>query len=347
MQDKKLFHNNTAFRLVAPVFYGILVYLMVLLLFDSLKMLSENFFSNELLFTFGLSYVFFEANRAIIVLLDKYVKSYSLKIRIISQYFISFVITIVIVSALLLLYFKYIEGFTTINTELITFNIVYLFVATFYHLHYFSMYFLMKENDKIVAKENQLKSKLRLEFESYRNKVNPNLLFESLETVLVNIYTNKNMADNLISNLSKSYRYSLINQTSEFVELKEELEAYYALEEIYSGQYPGGIIFNMEIENELSTKNIIPCTISTILELVIASNIISPSKPLYFSILNGPNSLHIEHTINQKLNIIDAEYDKLNSLKKSYKHYFDEGLIVEEIENKTIYKIPLTDIIEE
>ena len=144
--NRRLFYNNPAFRLAAPPLFGVAIYLMILMFFDSVGMLLENFFSREIMFIFGLTYVVFEANRGIIILLNKFFSlDKSVRLRIIIQYLAGISITALLVSLILFLYFRYIEGFTTIQTELITFTLIYLLVVAFYHLYHLSIVFLYKQ----------------------------------------------------------------------------------------------------------------------------------------------------------------------------------------------------------
>ncbi|MCD4732251.1 MAG: hypothetical protein K8R74_16725, partial [Bacteroidales bacterium] len=110
----KYFYNSILFRLTSPVFIGLLTYLLVLMFFDSIDMLLENFFSREVLFIIGLTFLFFEGNRLIILLNNKlFPVNKNLKIRIIIQYVCSFSVTLILVSITLYYYFIYVEGFST------------------------------------------------------------------------------------------------------------------------------------------------------------------------------------------------------------------------------------------
>ena len=69
--SKTIFYNNPVFRLSAPLLTGIVIYLLILMFFDSVDMLAENFFSREVVFTIGLTYLFFELYRLVIILTNR------------------------------------------------------------------------------------------------------------------------------------------------------------------------------------------------------------------------------------------------------------------------------------
>ncbi len=126
-----------SFRVVSPLITGILVYMLVLMFFDSVDMLAANFFSREVLFVISLTILFFETNRLVIIFLNRFYSiDRDIKFRIIFQYALSVLFTLTVISLTLYYYFSYIEGFSTIRTELITFNSIFLFAAVFYHLYF-------------------------------------------------------------------------------------------------------------------------------------------------------------------------------------------------------------------
>ena len=155
---KKIFLNNNVFRLVTPPLYGTIIYILILLIFDSLDQLTDSFFSREVLITILLSYVLCESLRLLIILLDR---KYSITrhfgirvaIQIIAGIFCSFIVT----SLFIIAYFFFIESYKILSsflTELITFNIIFILTGIFYNLLYFSIYFLNHQNEIVLNKEN-------------------------------------------------------------------------------------------------------------------------------------------------------------------------------------------------
>ena len=69
--NKTWFYNNFVFRLVSPLILGVVVYMLVLLFFDSIEQFTSNFFGQEVAFVIILSFFFLELNRLIIILLNR------------------------------------------------------------------------------------------------------------------------------------------------------------------------------------------------------------------------------------------------------------------------------------
>jgi len=177
--NKKWFYNNLTFRLVSPFVLGVVVYMLVLLFFDSIDQLAANFFGREVLFVVILTFLFLEVNRLIIIILNKiYPLARNFQVRAILQLFVSVALSVLLVSVLLFFYFVRFEGFRTINTELITFNLIYFFAVISYNLYYFSFVLLYKRNTALTDEEAVKKANVELEVETLKNQVNPDFLFQ-------------------------------------------------------------------------------------------------------------------------------------------------------------------------
>jgi len=345
---KKYFYNSIIFRLAAPPLFGILIYLLILMFFDSVNMLADNFFSREVLFIISLTYVFFEANRLVIIALNKfYPVLKDLKLRIIIQYPLSILATILVISASLYAYFFYIEGFSTIRTELVTFNSIYLFTAFFFNLFYFSHVFLNKKNESKVNKENSLRQNLEVELQSFKNQVNPELLFQSLEVIISELHKDKKSADGLINNLSQIYRYTLDKKNDDLVTLKEEVNSLEPFYKLFKTKY--GVCFSLDIyiDDEVLGLHLIPGTLQLIMEFALSENIINEYLPLEFTIRNKQNLLLINYKLNKRLSGINTVKGKLNFLFKAYSYYSEKGYKTWKDNGSRHFEFPLIEVEEE
>jgi len=315
--------------------------------FDSVEMLTENFFSREVLFIIGLTYVFFEINRLVIILMNFMFKNLdNLKFRIIAQYSVCFVISVVVISIILYQYFVNIEGFSTIQTELITFNSIYLFAAIFYHLYFFSMLFLRKKNYELVSNEIAKKKNLELELTTFKNEINPDFLFEALEVIITELHSNKKNADKLIDQLAQVYRYTLDNRQNDLVPLIQEVKAMKPLMGIFQAKYGNNVKLDVKTSKD-DEVNIIPGTLQIFFEHAALNNLISEKLPLDFKIITDNRILWITFDVNQKLTQDSENLQRIHYLKKVYAYYSDRG-VEEFVEDGTIkYKIPLLKVEEE
>jgi len=271
--------------------------------------------------------------------------------RIFIQYTFSIIITVLFVSVLLFAYFKYIIGFSTIRTELITFNSIYLLALIFYHLFFFSQFFLNRKNTDKIEKEEADKETLYLELQNFKNQVNPELLFQSLEIIISELHRDKKSADGLVDELSKVYRYSLDNKNNDLISLKDELNSLSPVLSIYNAKFKNHITIEKKVNKDTLNFNLIPGTLQMVLEYALSENLITDSLPLKLKIETKDANLYISYRLNKKITENNPVKSRLNFLKKAYSYYKSaEDLnadFISKTEENRIFKIPLLEIIED
>ena len=342
------FYNNIAFRLLAPTLFGLMIYLLVLMFFDSIEMLGENFFSREVLFTILLSYIFFEVNRLIIVLCNAFFGlNEKMKLRVSIQYMLSFILSALIISLALFLYFVYVEGFSTIITELLTFNALFLLVAVFYHLFFFSLLYLGKRNDSQFEIELGKRESLEAELQAYKYQINPDLLFKSLEIIISELHQDKEVADKLLSDLSKVYRYTLDNHDNELVELNEEIKALESLFGIFKSKYLNTIALQIKLDEKSDKWMIIPGSLRILLEKALSENIISEKLKLEIDIETKEDELIFRYKVNPRIVPVIESIDRMDKLKKAYSYFSSQGIRKDISNGHLIHRLPLLEIVDE
>ena len=104
---ERTFIHNILFRVIYPPVTGLCAYLVVLMVFDSLDQLSDNFFSREAFLLVLLAYLQTESSVLLIGILDHrlpFEMHYTL--RILTQFCLAALTGIVLVSSGLLIYFR-------------------------------------------------------------------------------------------------------------------------------------------------------------------------------------------------------------------------------------------------
>ena len=213
---KGSFINNSLFRVVTPTIYGVIVYVLILLIFDSIKQLSQNFFSFEVIFCIAITYMVFELMRIITNTIEKKTTSIQkTNYRIAIQVSVNILAVLIATSTILTLYYRYLVGYTDFNSELVVFNTIYIFTCILYNIIYFSIVYLNRTNDAKLKHEYQLNQSLEVELENYKSRINPDLLYSSLETVITLMRKDKSKASDFIQNLSDTYRYIISSKRNE------------------------------------------------------------------------------------------------------------------------------------
>lgn len=348
MKDK-LFIHNPLFRLLVPPVYGIMVYLFILTLFDSLYQITENFFSFEAVLIIIMTYVLMEGLRIIILLINRYIPEDKKDgTRIIIQLSASIFYGACMTSAIVALVFLVLVGYSSFLTEFLTFNIIFVLSAVLYTMLYYSVYYLNQQNVVMLSKENAIRENLEFELESFKNEINPHFLYESLESLISLIHKDPIPAEKFISQLSGVYRYKLESKRNELVDAKDEINATKNLIHILNIKYDDNIQLNLEDFASIDLKKMVPGTLQEFTEFAVRNNIISAIQPLDIIIrVKKEGSILFSYRRNDKLAPDHSEDIRNMNVIKAYEFYSNEPVKVNREKEYLKIEIPLLEIVEE
>ena len=316
----KVLTYNPLTRLLLPLGVGALVYLCVLLAFDTVGTALQDFFTRELIFCIVCSYLILEGNRLLINLLEsKLTSSSEFKKQVIRLVIFTIAGSLVLTSGMLISYFSWFENMTdplVYSTELQIFNGLYLFVSLMYQGHYAGYYFIHNKFQKELELEKGEKELLDKNKDLFHYMINPEFLLVGLESIVIKIKEkNLIMADEGILLLADIYRHSLKNQ-EELVPLEEELQAMQCTQSFFK-QFVGKNI-SLSILPEGNDLLIVPRTLTKILEAIAYSQLSSDSLPLPLSIELAENEIIIKFESNFSLIKSDLLIDTLKVIKSQY-----------------------------
>jgi sensor histidine kinase YesM len=342
---KRLFIHSPLFRIVCPLVYGVVVYLLVLLVFDSISQLSVNFFSHEVLLCIILTYLLSESLRLMIILLDKYYPlEKNVRARIALQAGVNLFCSIIVISGGVAVYFIFIVGYTTFSAffaELLTLNSIYILTSLFYTMLYLSVYYLNRHNKTTLQKEKALRKRMESQLEQLTKEVNPELLYNSLETLIVLAHQDVCQAEQFIDRLSLVYRYFLDHKLKELTPLQHEVEAVQHLVYVYNKRFDDSIQFHVNLAAGESALLIIPGTLLELVENAILTTMISPNNPLEIDAYTESDYFVLAYRRRDKL--VPRTYQSLSieEIAQSYTFFTDRRLLCQSSEEECVVKIPL------
>jgi two-component system, LytTR family, sensor kinase len=339
---KRLFIHSPLFRIVCPLVYGVVVYLLVLLVFDSISQLTENFFSQEVLLCILLTYLLSESLRLMIILLDTYYPlEKNVRARIVLQVIVNLLCTIAVISGGVAIYFIYILGYTTFSTELLTFNSTYMLTSLFYTMLYLSVYYLNRHNKTTLQKERALRQRMESQLQQLTKEVNPELLYNSLETLIVLAHQDACQAEQFIDRLSLVYRYFLDHKLKELTALQHEVEAASHLVFVYNKRYNDAIRFHVNLTAEEASLLMIPGTLLELIENAILTTIISQQNPLEIDAYTESDYFVV--TYQRRDRLMPRRYQSLSikEMAQAYTFFTDRPLLCQSTEEECVVKVPL------
>jgi hypothetical protein len=339
---KQLIVHNIGFRSVAPLCTGTIIYLLVLMFFDSLNQLSSNFFGGELLLTIGITYVVFFILRMLILLMHNLFPLEQLpKTRISVQFIAGVFIAGILTWVIIMLYFKYVLGFSQYNREASIFISLFVLISIIYNTLYFSIYYLNIQNEGAIEKEEQVKNLLINDFNGLLRDTRPELFTLGMEALLVQLRKNKSKADKYISTFCNVYRYNLHNRKSELIDLRDELNNLDNLLEVLNSKFENNISLTNKVSKEQYGAKLLPTTLQVLTETSVFSCIVNNESPMHIEIKTDSNgNLIFRHSglIGLKDNHMQQD---IQYLSNSQKYFTGKAIGVEKNISGIEYVIPL------
>lgn len=345
---KKYFIHNPFFRLFAPAVYGILIYMLILLINNNVKQVNEFFSEQEVYICMGLTYLSFESIRIVITMLDKFLKGKYLSLRLPIQFIFTTLISTIMVMICLSLYFAYIIRFSMANSQLIGFTLIYAFTALLYNLLYYSNDYLQRENTLKLTAEKQQREVLEMEMAEFKNDINPDLLYESLENVISLMNKKNDQAEEYIDYLASAYRYVLTNRQRELISLYAELDAGKNIVRLLNEKYFGQLKLEITLDEQDLSIQLIPGSLPIIIECIVRNTIISAQQPLVIRLyMEDEEYLIVQSKLNDRLTQHTESTLALSRLQKSYTMYSDRPLIQVKAYEENYIKLPILRVAEE
>lgn len=340
---KKLFVHHPFFRLLSPLFCGVIVYLLILLLNNDIEQIQEGFFNEELYFCIGLSYLIQEFSRILLLLFKRYLSDKLSLLSILLQVVLSMVLCVVLSTISIQLYFNYILGFAAVTEEIYMFNSIFCTITFTYILLSISHQYLFKINTDRLQQEELIKQNIEDDFKQFKRGINTNLLFESLETLLILIKKDKEKVDDFIDHLASIYRFILSRKEKQLVAFSEELLVVTELIQLLN-YLP---YRNVSIKN--TCKNpflVVPGSLLFIIEQIVRTSIISDTILLELILTEKEDNLEISYFKNDKITAV-FNSEKIKEIVRTYSIYSAQNIEVVEGEFMRKISIPKLQIASE
>jgi len=203
---------------------------------------------------------------------------------------------------------------------------------------------LNKWRYSLVQIERFKNENLAAQFEMLRMQVNPHFLFNSLNTLSSLIYQDQDTASNFVRELSTVYRYILEKRKSEVVTLQEEMGFSESFQYLLALRFKNKLIFDIDIDQKLLGKMIVPLTLQILVENAVKHNIVSAKNPLTISISNeGTDTLVVSNTLQKKSTNTPSTGVGLENIRSRLALLTGKKMEVDESGQKYTVRIPLLE----
>ena len=202
-----------------------------------------------------------------------------------------------------------------------------------------------KQLEDIRVKAEQLqKEAAQAQFVALKNQVNPHFLFNSFSILSTLISVNPKLSIQFVGQLAKSYRYVLEQYDAQSVKLQEELvfvNAYTFLLHIRFGD-KFRVITDIPQE-KVEQFRIAPLTLQLLIENAVKHNQMSIDVPLLVTIEIIQDYLLISNLIRPRLQSEESTGLGLQNIIKRYQLLTNRPVLIEDLTNVFIVKIPLLE----
>ena len=332
----QLFVHRHLFRILSPLFSGAIVYLLILLVNNNVMALEQQFLGQELYFCIGLAYLIQESSRFSILMISKLGHLSPTFWGIVIPALISSVTTIVVVSGSMYLYFEWVLGFSPIITEMTIFNAIFLMITWIYLVLFISHDLLKKTHESYLSQEEELKSNVQRDFVEFKQGVNPELLFESLEQLIILAKQDVDKAEEFLDQLAVVYRY-VLSKKQELVSIKAEVDALEQFVTLLNSLPNRELIVRYDIK---SSFVVVPGVLVKSLEMIFRAAVVHQSNIIDVHISESEEVLEIKASMIERLVKPETTEAIFNQLYSTYTLYTDSKMKLKHTSEGLIISIP-------
>ena len=242
----------------------------------------------------------------------------------------------VIVTTAIKIYFKKVLKFEATLDEIYTFNGIFCTITLIYILLFISHQYLYKINTEKLLQEQLIKQNIEDDFKQFKRGINPNLLFESFEALIILVKENKDKADDFIDHLATIYRYILSAKERQLVSFSEELEVLFEFEKLFNYLPYRTISIQNGMEKEFLT---VPGSLLFIVEKIVRSTIVSSEVQLHIHLKEQDTGYSIEYISNDRITN-KFHRNHLSEIERVFGIYSTQKISIEETESYRKILIP-------
>lgn len=336
MKIKKSIWMEYAVLVLVTLVSGVTRYL----LWDDLGLKGE--FPPE---TVGFSFIFLVLSWEFFKGMERYMNrifpySKGLALRITVQLVIGAMYMLLVNRLLFMVAGKYLEGSLTVIFSMTTYA-TFATLSFLINSIFFGKYFFNEWRKSLVRAERLEREKTQVQFDNLKNQLNPHFLFNSLSSLHSLIMDQPVLASEYVTNLSKVYRYVLLNESKAMVPLREELEFIGHFIFLLETRFGKGIDISIAVSEASTQLEIVPVTLQILLENCVKHNVIDPDNPLRIRICSEGHLLRVVNSLHPKELVLDSNSRGLENLKKLYSFLSEEPVRFEFTDREFSVTIPL------
>lgn len=202
--------------------------------------------------------------------------------------------------------------------------------------------YLVRKSQQVLVENQQLRAENLLnQYEALKSQLNPHMLFNSLNTLRSLIRETPDKAQDYLQELSHVLRYTLQENESQSVSLREEMDFVNAYIFLLKMRYEENLSFDIQIDEAMDICHLPPMSVQLLIENAVKHNEISNRRPLVIHIHAANHMLSVSNPVQPKLTASAGTRIGLANLSKRYRLLFKQEIVVREEKEMFVVTIPL------
>ena len=199
-----------------------------------------------------------------------------------------------------------------------------------------------RKSRKMLLENQQLRTENIInQYEALKSQLNPHMLFNSLNTLYLLIRESPDKARHYLEELSKVMRYTLQDNESHSVTLREEMDFVKSYMYLLQVRYEENLQFDIRISPELLSCKLPPMALQLLIENAVKHNEISNRRPLTVLVKAEGDTVEVSNPLQPKRGGTAGMGIGLANLAKRYQLLYKKEVSVQEENNRFTVILPL------
>ncbi len=224
----------------------------------------------------------------------------------------------------------------------LTYTVVPLLIIILVSSFYEGFFFYTRWYETVTETERLRRETVQSQLAGLRSQVNPHFLFNSLNTLTYIIPEDPDRAVTFVQKLSKVYRYVLEVRNESLIPLSSELEYLESYLFLLRERFGDNIQVELDVNEDLTDRKIIPLSLQILFENAIKHNIISTHRPLCIRLFHpNPDRLEVRNNLQRKKQVMASTRVGLENIKSRYAYFTQDKVEVTETAEHFSVRLPL------
>ncbi len=215
------------------------------------------------------------------------------------------------------------------------------FITILISLVFHTAYFYQWANKNKILNEQLQKEKIQMELNMLRAHIDPHFLFNSFNVLAGLIDENTEKAQGFLAELSNCYRYILENRNESVSTVGKEIQFAKRYFELLSFRFEDSLILKIFLKENEFNYSIPILSLQLLFENAIKHNAFNKNEKLTIQVYSLDGYLVVENNKKQKKLVEPSAKLGLENIKKHYEVISKKPIIIEDLKNRFIVKLPL------